>query len=66
MPEDTRMQFRIDADTVAPWRAIAQREHRSLTKQFEVVLERALPAWEDAEQQSIRAGSSTAGSSSSR
>jgi hypothetical protein len=45
--QDTRKLIRIDDEVLAPWRPIAERERRSLTKMAEVVLERALPAWEE-------------------
>jgi hypothetical protein len=39
--EDTRKLLRIQDEVLAPWRAIAEREHRSLTKQVEYELELA-------------------------
>jgi hypothetical protein len=47
LAQDTRKQLRINEEVLAPWQAIAERERRSLTKMTEVVLERALPAWQE-------------------
>jgi hypothetical protein len=47
MAEDTRKQIRIDDEVLEPWRAIAERERRSLTKQTEAVLDWALPRWQE-------------------